>query len=121
VQLLDNLIVLLKSTETNYQRLREGLTREFSEWTQGARNEVGTYRGAGNNATAGAEDTVVGTKAEETITVTSRRIRIGKVSDFVDYCAGLHRMDDRTAAGRALYTTFSSLGRAIKFLKLRYK
>ncbi|XP_022181050.1 lipase 3-like [Myzus persicae] len=122
MQLLDNLIALLKSTETKYHRLREGLTREFSEWTHGARNAAGTRRGAGSNSAAGLEDSVAGAKTtEQTITVTSRRVGIGKVSDFVDYCAGLHRVDDRTAAGRALYTTFSSLGRAIKFLKMRYK
>ncbi|XP_001952550.2 lipase 3 [Acyrthosiphon pisum] len=122
LQLLDNLIVLLKSTETKYHRLRDGLTREFSEWTRGARNEAGTHHGAEIDAVAaaGVEDTVVGVKTEQT-TATLRRIGIGKVSDFVDYCNGLNRMDDRTAAGRALYTTFSSLGRAIRFLKLRYK
>ncbi|XP_060863692.1 lipase 3-like [Metopolophium dirhodum] len=116
VQLLDNLIVLLKSTETKYHQLRDGLTREFSEWTHGARNEAGIDA----VAAAGAEDTVVGVKTEQT-TTTLRRTGIGKVSDFVDYCGGLNRVDDRTAAGRALYTTFSSLGRAIRFLKLRYK
>jgi len=108
VQLLDNLIVLLKSTETKYHQLRDGLTREFSEWTHGARNE------------AGVEDTVVGVKTEQT-TATLRRTGIRKVGDFVDYCGSLNCMDDRTAAGRVLYTTFNSLGRAIRFLKLRYK
>jgi len=143
VQLLDNLIVLLKSTETKYHRLREGLTREFSEWTHGARNEAGTRHGAGIDAVAaaGAEDTVVGVNTEqdtvvgvntgqdtavvgvktEQTTATWRRTGIGKVGDFVDYYGGLNCMDDRTAARRALYTTFSSLGRAIRFLKLRYK
>jgi len=98
------------------------LTREFSEWTHGARNEAGTRHGAGIDAVAaaGVEDTVVGVKTEQT-TATLRRTVIGKVGDFVDYCGGLNRMDDRTAAGRALYTTFNSLGRAIRFLKLRYK
>jgi len=132
VQLLDNLIVLLKSTETKYHQLREGLTREFSEWTRGARDENGTRHGAGIDVVAanGAEDTVagvnteqdtvVGVKTEQT-TATWRRTGIGKVGDFVDYYVGLNHMDDRTAARRALYTTFSSLGRAIRFLKLRYK
>jgi len=123
LQLLDNLIVLLKSTETKYHRLRNGLTREFSEWTHGARNETGTRHGAAIDAVeapGGAEETVARVKIEQTI-ATLRRIGIGKVYDFVDYCGGPNRMDDRTAAGRALYTTFSSLGRAIRFLKLRYK
>lgn len=122
VQLLDNLIVLLKSTETKYHRLRDGVSKEFSEWTHGARNETGTRRDAGNNdaAVAGAEDAIAGAKTERSAE-TSPRTGIGKVGDFVDYCGRLNRMNDRMAAGRALYTTFSSLGRAIGFLKLRYK
>jgi len=122
VQLLDNLIVLLKSTEMKYHRIRNGLTREFSEWTHGAQNETETRHGTRIDtvAAAGAEDTVGEVKTKQT-TLTWRRTGIGKVGVFVDYCGGLNRMDDRTVAGRALYTTFSSLGKAIRFLKLRYK
>lgn len=127
VRLFGNMIVLLKSTETKYHRLLDGLTREFSGWTRGARNDAGPCRRAGNNpvVNAGAEDTLpppVGVKTEQITVTSSRHIGAGKVRDFVDYCGGLnHRVDDRTVAGRALYSTFSSLGRAIRFLKLRYK
>lgn len=128
LQLFDNLIVLLKSTETEYHRLRDGLTRELSEWSnRGARNQAGKCgHSTGNNsvAVAGPEATVVGcaaVKSKQSIITMTCRTGIGKVVDFVDYCGGLNHMDDRTAAERTLHTTFSSLGRAIRFLRLRYK
>jgi len=125
MQLFGNLIMLLKSTETKYHRIRDGLTREFSEWTRSARNVTRTHRVVGNNSTVVTElkDTVgcaVAAKTEQS-DMTSQCT--GKVGDFGDYNNGglNYNIDDHTATGRALYTTFNNLGRAIRFLKFRHK
>lgn len=126
VQMFGNLIMLFKTTETKYQQLRNGLTREFSEWTRGARNVIGTRH------LVRSDSAVVVAEPEETPPVgcaivekTDQSImesqRTDKVSDFGDYRGGPNHMDDRTATARAFYTTFGNLGRAIRFLKFRHK
>lgn len=126
VQMFGNLIMLFKSTETKYQQLRNGLTREFSEWTRGARNVIGTRHLVGSDSAvvvAEPEDTppvgcAIVEKTEQPIMESQCT---DKVSDFGDYRGGPNHMDDRTATARAFYTTFGNFGRAIRFLKFRHK
>ncbi|XP_025198683.1 lipase 3-like [Melanaphis sacchari] len=125
VQLFGNLIMLLKSTEMKYHRLRNGLTREISGWAHRARKVTGTRHAAASNSAvvAGPEDKppvgcAVAAKTEQPITASQFSNRAG---DFDDYCGDLNHTDDRTITRRTLYSTFGNLGRAIRFLKFRHK